>query len=141
MAGTSKYGTLDEQGREVLDDTPIVVHLRTGPVGDFDRIRQMIQDQLSAQARDQGMETLDEANDFDVDDDLFPVSPHEYAEGTEAADREALELARSRRAGAPHQGEDADDLGQPLSSRPAPSAAAPAVESSSEPPVQGGSAN
>lgn len=139
--GTFKFATLDDQGREVLDDTPIVLHLNTGPVGDFDRIRQMIKEQISLAAREEGMETLEEADDFDVDDDLFPVSPHEYSEGTEAADREAFELAGSRDAGTARAGQNADDLGQPLSSRPAPSAGDPKVESSSEPPVQGGSAN
>ena len=31
-------------------------------------------------------ETFEEANDFDVDDDIFPVSPHEYSEDQESSD-------------------------------------------------------
>lgn len=136
---TDKYASLDDQGREIPDDTPIVVHLSSGPVGDFDRIRAMIREQLSLQAENQGMETLEEANDFDVDDDMFPVSPHEYAEGTEKADLEALHAERARRASASTapSGAGVDGLD---SSRPTPSAAAPAVEGTSGSAVQAGPA-
>lgn len=100
----------NDSGQEIPDDTPIVIRLRGQTITDFDRVREFIKRELREHQTGQ-VETFDEANDFDVEDDLFPVSPHEYSQDTEAADREAL-LA-----------------GDP--SRPKPVAAAPGVESSS----------
>lgn len=97
MAGTKPFVQLDSEGREIPDDTPIVIYVNNRPITDFDRIRELIAVQLSHQAAAGGRETMEEANDFDVDDELFPVSPHEYAEETEAADREALAAEAERR--------------------------------------------
>lgn len=118
---------MDSEGREIPNPNPIVIYLPSGPVTDFDRVRELIRRELSYQAALDGEETLEEANDFDVDGDMFPVSPHEYAEETEAADREALEaeVERQRRA----------------SSRPKKPKADKPVEDSSESPVQGDSAS
>lgn len=95
---------LDDQGREIPDPTPIVIRVRTGVISQFDQVRAFIRNELSRQAGAEGFETIDDANDFDVDDDLFPVSPHEYTADTEAADREALAAAEARAKAKPASG-------------------------------------
>ncbi|AZL83034.1 hypothetical protein [Apis mellifera associated microvirus 47] len=97
---------LDDQGREIPDDTPIVISIRGQRVSQFDQVRAYIRNELSRQAEGMQMETFEDANDFDVEDDMFPVSPHEYSKDTEEADREALqaELERQRRAKAASSG-------------------------------------
>lgn len=87
---------MDSEGREVPNPEPIVIYLPSGPVSDYDRVREMIKRELSIEAARDGMETEEEANDFDVEGDMFPVSAHEYTEATEAADREAFELEAER---------------------------------------------
>lgn len=98
--GMAPKVAMDDEGREIPDPTPIVIYLPSGPVTDYDRVRDIIRRELSIQARNEGLETEEEANDFEVDGDIFPVSPHEYDEATEAADREALaaEVERERKA-------------------------------------------
>lgn len=88
---------LDDEGREIPDPTPIVIRVKNRQVTDFDQVRNFIRQELSAGAAASGRETMEEANDFDVDDELFPPSPHEYTEDTEAADREAIEVVKQRR--------------------------------------------
>lgn len=81
---------LDDEGREIPDNTPVVVRFRGRTISQFDQVRAYIRNELSRQAASLELETFEDANDFDVEDDLFPVSPHEYSADTEAADREAL---------------------------------------------------
>lgn len=91
---------MDEDGREVPNPNPIVIHFPSGPVSDYDRVRELIRRELSLEAAQRDQESFEDANDFDVDDDLFPVSPHEYDADTEEADREALaaEVERQKKA-------------------------------------------
>lgn len=107
---------MDEFGREIPNPNPIVIHLPSGLVNDFDRVRELIRYQLSAEAAAREEETFEDANDFDVPGDVFPVSPHEYDEDTEAADREALAVEAERearaKAGKAREGE------EPSSSKP-----------------------
>lgn len=42
-----------------------------------ERMRRMIRDEMSYAAEQQGMETFEEADDFDVDDDMDPESMYE----------------------------------------------------------------
>nr|QJB20639.1 MAG: hypothetical protein [Microvirus sp.] len=70
---------LDEEGREVLDDTPLAP-----PVGFTEQpsmaeyIRMMVQsERLRQEAEEAGMETFEESEDFDVDDDFDPTTPYE----------------------------------------------------------------
>lgn len=68
----------DEFGREVPDTTPVEMPLgfkRPKPLQQI--VREMIQREFSEQADAEGKETFDEANDFDVEDDDLPPSPHE----------------------------------------------------------------
>lgn len=87
---------MDEEGREIPNPNPIVILLPSGPVNDYDRVRELIRRELSLEAERAGQETMEEANDFDVDGDMFPVSPHEYTEDTEQADLEALAAEQER---------------------------------------------
>lgn len=89
---------MDSEGREIPNPNPIVFHLPGQVVTEYDRVRELIARELAFQASVRGEETFDEANDFDVDDDMFPVSAHEYTEDTEAADREALAQEQERQA-------------------------------------------
>lgn len=70
---------LDEFGHEKLDATPMAP-----PVGYVkapslvERIREMIRsERLAMEAAQQGFETFEEADDFDVGDDFDPRSPYE----------------------------------------------------------------
>lgn len=102
---------LNEQGQEVPDDTPLFLEVPgLRPVTQIDDIQRMIREEFSRIARENELETFEDANDFDVEDDDFPVSPHEYTEDTQRADEEAFELLKS----APKQ----PDEGKPSSGAP-----------------------
>lgn len=72
-------GRLDAKGHEVLDPTPVAM-----PAG-FKRpemlaetIQRLVRRGISELAADQGFETFEEAEDFDVDDETFdPATPFE----------------------------------------------------------------
>ena len=71
---------LDELGRELLDPTPMAP-----PIGYkrqpslVEQIRKMVRDErLAADLAASGVETFEEADDFDVQDDYDPKSPFEY---------------------------------------------------------------
>lgn len=65
-------------GAEVPDPVPIVVHVRDGRLTDFDAVKRFMATHLSNAADDAGMDTLEEANDFDVDDEIpLPETPFE----------------------------------------------------------------
>lgn len=85
---------LDEAGREVLDQTPIALRVKRRVVTDFEDIRNIIRREISDAASRGGAETFEEANDFDVDDEVDFSSPHEYTADQEAEDREAIEAHR-----------------------------------------------
>lgn len=74
---------LDENGHEVLDNSPVAIPLRfTRVQSEFERVAHLVRLQMSVLADDQGYETFDEANDFDVGDDL------EFGQGYEELDNE-----------------------------------------------------
>lgn len=73
--------TLDENGHEVLDDTPVALPLRLKRLdNDARRIQDIVQGVLSQRAREVGFESFEEANDFDVGDDFDPRSPYEITD-------------------------------------------------------------
>lgn len=81
----SNIGRLDDRGRELLDGRPMEPPVGFSPQPSLvDRIRKMVQDATLQRELDKaGAETFDEANDFDVGDDLDPSSPWEqYYEPT-----------------------------------------------------------
>lgn len=72
----------DELGREIPDPQPIEIPLRfrSGPTID-QKMKQMLVNLLNQQAREQGTETFEEANDFDIPDDFDdPLTPYEIVE-------------------------------------------------------------
>lgn len=73
--GVAIKAELDANGNEVGDPTPVAppAHLRRSPTMS-EQIQTMIRRQLSLTAQEQGYESFEEAEDFDVDDD--PVDPH-----------------------------------------------------------------
>lgn len=73
--GVAVKATLDESGREVGDPTPVAppANLRRGMTMS-EQIQQMIRREVSNRAEEQGYESFEESEDFDIDDD--PVDPH-----------------------------------------------------------------
>lgn len=72
-----------EDRREVPDPTPVEMPLRfrnMGPSQMRDEIRMMVREAMSDFAHDQGFETFEEADDFDIDDEPDLVSPYEIVE-------------------------------------------------------------
>lgn len=68
------------RGREVLDPTPVTipVNLRKSESMD-ERIARIVQHSVSKAAQDAGLETFEEADDFDIPDDPEdPSSPWEH---------------------------------------------------------------
>lgn len=67
--------------REYPDPTPVEVPLgfRRPPTLQ-EEIQRLIRVQMSQQARDTGLETFEEANDFEVDEDPDPLSQYEVVE-------------------------------------------------------------
>lgn len=73
----NKLATLDENGSEVLDPTPVAVPLRfQQKISTLDDIRALVRKELSIVAASKGFETFEEADDFDVGD-FDPTSPYE----------------------------------------------------------------
>jgi hypothetical protein len=72
---------LNEKGHEVLDDTPVAIPVRfQRPENLTDQIRRVIRQEMSRVADFAGMETFEEADDFNVPDDEYdPRSPHELS--------------------------------------------------------------
>lgn len=71
---------VNEHGEEVMDETPISVPLRPAPasLGMLQQIRSLIAGELSRKAGDDGFESFEEANDFEVGD-YQPYSPYELS--------------------------------------------------------------
>lgn len=112
----AKYDAL---GQEIPDDTPVEVPLRLkAQPGELERLREMMSI-LSNQASQDGAESFEEANDFDVEDDVMPFSPHEilddglfHSAEQELLDRAARDMHNERAASSQHKGEsDVHDAG------------------------------
>jgi len=93
---------LNEKGHEVLDSTPIA---RTvgfeRPPSMQELIQRYVRTELSRQAAQAGAETFEEADDFDVDDDIELKSRYEVDESLprwkeDDARRQAVEAAEAR---------------------------------------------
>lgn len=68
---------IDAQGREVLDDTPIAVPLKFKRQSFIDHIQTLVRQEMSRMALDQGHESFEEADDFDVGDEDWIRTPYE----------------------------------------------------------------
>lgn len=100
----SNMGRLDERGRELLDGRPMEPPVGYNPQPSLmEKIRKMVHDaQIQRDLAKAGVETFDEANDFDVGDDYDPTSPWEqFYEPTSferfIAEKEAAEKAEPPR--------------------------------------------
>lgn len=63
---------LDKFGREILSSEPVAVPAGLKPpVSMEERIRLAVSQMISQQAARDGLETFEEANDFDVDEEMF----------------------------------------------------------------------
>lgn len=67
------------QGEEILDQTPVSIPIRLNrPPTLNERIKRMMQLELSEYARQQGKESFEDADDFDIPDDEVQInSPYE----------------------------------------------------------------
>lgn len=84
-------GRLDERGREIVDSRPMQPPVGwTPPMTLVDQIRAMVREErIRQELEQQGVETFEEADDFDVGDDYDPSSP--YEEYFEPTDNEVLQ--------------------------------------------------
>lgn len=95
--------SLDDKGREILDTTPIAppIGFREHP-SMAEVIRDMVRsERLRQEAEAAGVETFEEADDFDVgdDDDFDPSTPYENDFDPPIREiREAVEETRASRA-------------------------------------------
>lgn len=73
---------LDPLGRELCDPTPMAPPVGYNPQPTLvEQMRMMIQgERLRLAALEAGYETFEEADDFELDEDPFPRSPHEEDE-------------------------------------------------------------
>lgn len=69
----------DERGHELPDPTPLAPPVGYNPQPSLaETIRRMVRsEKLAMEAEAAGMETFEEADDFDVGDDYDPTSPYE----------------------------------------------------------------
>lgn len=72
----------NDKGHEILDPTPIALPVgMSKPESLESKMRRFIRTEFSRQAQDQGMESFDEANDFDMDDEAdLPLTRYEAHE-------------------------------------------------------------
>lgn len=76
----SKYkDKYNDKGQEIMDPTPMSIPVnfkRPEPLGDM--IRRLVRKQISEAAVAKGMESFDDADDFNIPDDpVDPLSPYE----------------------------------------------------------------
>lgn len=87
----------DERGRELPDPTPLEVPLNwKRPPSMQELIKQHIRSEMSRQAADTGMETFEEADDFDVDEDPDPLSQYELREMAEERPKPRVEAPQEK---------------------------------------------
>lgn len=112
---------LDEKGHEILDPTPVAKPVRAlRRPSTLDEIRHYI-GIVNREAEEQGQESFEEADDFEVGDDYDPTSPWEMTIDQEQQWAEFRAYLRERKA----QAEAGRRAGQ---APPAAAAAPPAVQ-------------
>jgi len=81
---------LNENGHEVLDDTPVEIPLRFRREETInEKVQRLVELNISARAEANGFETFDEADDFDVQDEYDPRSRYELDTSEMLYDRNA----------------------------------------------------
>lgn len=77
MTGKVAFVGLDSEGREHPDPRRVEIPTRLKlPQRQVDRVRAIIRQEMSRRAVDEGKESFEEADDFEIDD-LEPFSPYE----------------------------------------------------------------
>lgn len=80
MEKLKRFMFLDEKGREIPNPNPLEIPAGfKRPDTLAEQVRRLVKSSLLAeQAQDQGFETFEESEDFEIDDDMFdPSSPYE----------------------------------------------------------------
>lgn len=63
------HALIDDKGREMLSNVPVVLDAGLKPPLTLqEQIRRILRQEVSRQADEQGMETFEESQDFDIDD-------------------------------------------------------------------------
>lgn len=71
----------DKDGRQIPDTRPVETPLNfRAPPTINQMIQQMVRTELSKNAQEQGFESFEESEDFDIEDDPDPVSDYEFIE-------------------------------------------------------------
>lgn len=71
---------MDDRRKEMLDDTPVCLPVRLKRTDALtEQIRRVIREEASRRASDAGFESFEEADDFEIEDDYDPRSPHELS--------------------------------------------------------------
>lgn len=79
----------NEKGQEVPDTTPVEAPIHfSRPLTLAQQMQRMIRTELSKQAVDDGQESFEEADDFDVDEDPDPLSQYEQIIGVAPNDNQ-----------------------------------------------------
>lgn len=77
-AERKRFGALDQAGAEILDSTPMAPPVGYNPQPSmFDVMREQIR-RYHTELEKEGYETPEEADDFDIPDDVDPTSPWEH---------------------------------------------------------------
>lgn len=87
----------NERGHELPDPTPVEVPIGfRRPLTLQEEIMRFVRREMSQIAEQQGFETFEESDDFDVDDDVMPYSRHELTPAQEERimRRDASDLER-----------------------------------------------
>lgn len=103
----------DEFGRELPDGTPVEVPVRLRQLVTREQeLKRIIQGALSAHAESRGRESFTESLDFEVEDDPFPASVHEFGEEDQAELTRLFSPDMLRKAGRVDQPNQGDDDGR-----------------------------
>lgn len=133
---------LNDQGQEIPDPEPIAITVRNRKIQKFDDVRSFIRRELSEAAARGGFETIDEANDFDIEDDpVDPATPweswgDEQAEIDQAIAKEKKadrDLAAKRKAAIARRNEQGNTPSNTAPAPPPPSKATPPAPGSTPP--------
>lgn len=74
---------INDQGKEVNDPTPLFIAGESKPLSLQEQIQRVLRVEVSKQAQDQGYESIEEAEDFDVEDSFDvkePITKYEMME-------------------------------------------------------------
>lgn len=72
-----QYGFLNVRGQEVPDPTELEPPLGYVHVDIFEQMRNMVRRELTQLQELQNAETFEESDDFDIEDEMEPISPYE----------------------------------------------------------------